>query len=150
MSEGISIKGMSQEWLDKEAEKSNKMLRAWMLEEMGEADRAMTLFAEAAAEEEQIRDYCRSLGLLEKAYISAVSAAGCWARAGDLHRALQQYDALLKDATLTPKMRNRVCEIAEQLRELRRQWSALRLQREHASKYGSEASVNPPEPVTVS
>ena len=149
MSGGISIKGMTPEWQAREGEKSNKMLRAWMLEEQGEADRAMTLFAEVAEEEEQIRDYCHSLGLFDKAYINAVSAAGCWARAGDLYRALQGYDALLNDPTLTPRMRNRVCELADKLRERRRQWSAFRRQLQAQEEHNDSEIARVTEPVAA-
>jgi len=149
MRDGISIKGMSEEWRRREGEKSNKLIRARMTEQMGDPDLAMRLYAEVAAEEEQIRDYCRSLGLMEKAYINSVSAASCWAAAGDLHRALQQYDALIDDPTLTPNMRMQVCELADELREQRRQWSAFRRQLQDAEEHRITESARSAETVAA-
>lgn len=149
MKAGTSIEGMTPEWLAREGEKSNKLIRARMTEQMGDPDVAMTLYAEVAAEEEQIRDYCRSLGLVEKTYIKAVSAAGCWAKAGDLYRALQQYDALLNDPTLTPKMRNQVCELAAELREQRRQWLTFRLQSQAEAQQNGKAPACVAEPIAA-
>jgi len=125
MNAEISIKGMEPEWLAKEGAKSNKLIRARMTEQMGDVDKAMTLYAEVAQEEEQLYAYCRSLGLIEKSWIKAISAASCWEAAGDLYRALQGYESLLNDPTLTPRMRTQVCDLAEKLRERRRQWAAF-------------------------
>ena len=149
MSAGISIKGMEPEWLDREADKSNKLIHARMLEEQGEVDAALNLYAEVATEEEQIADYCRRLGLIEKSYINAISAAGCWVRAGDLYRALQGYEALLNDSALTPRMRDNVCELADKLRERRRQWSAFQRQLQHAQELDSAESTSTTQAVSV-
>jgi len=138
---GISREGMEPEWIAKEGEKSNKLIRARILEASGEVDAALTLYAEAAEMEEQLAAYCRSLGLIEKSWIKAISAAGCWEAAGDLHRALQGYQTLLADPTLTPQMRKQVCELAEALREQRRQWSVFRQQHQISEGHKGAESV---------
>jgi hypothetical protein len=48
MSEAISREGMEPEWVAREVDKSNKMLRAWMLEEQGDVDTALNLYAQVA------------------------------------------------------------------------------------------------------
>jgi len=149
MNAGISIKGMEPEWLAKVVDKSNKMIRAAMLEASGEVDTALGLYVEAAQIEEQLAEYCRGLGLLEKAYISAVSAAGLWARAGDLYRALQGYEALINDPTLTPRMRTHICGLADKMRERRRQWSVYSRQLRDAEEERSMEPARSEQSVSV-
>jgi hypothetical protein len=146
---GISREGMEPEWTAREVDKSNKLIRARMLEDTGEVDAALSLYVDVAAMEEQIRDYCRSIGLIEKSWINAISAASCWELAGDLYRALQGYELLLSDPALTPKMRNHICGLADKLRERRRQWSAFQRQLQNAEEHSGVEPVRSALAVSV-
>ena len=138
MKGGISVVGIAPEWTAKEVDKSNKLIRAGILESQGETDTAFALYAEVAEMEEQIAAYCSSIGLREKSWINARSAAACWAKAGDLNRALQGYETLLQDTTLPVKMRQRLQAYADQLRAERRQWFAFRQQLHNADTQPAE------------
>ncbi len=138
MKDGISIEGFTPEWADKEADKSNKMIRAWMLEEQGDIDTALSLYAEVAMMEEQIAEYSLSIGLRKKSWINAISAAGCWAKAGDLSRALQGYETLLQDTALPAKTQQRIHALADKLRDERRQWFSFWRQLHNAPEQAAE------------
>ena len=127
----ILIKDIAPEWRAKETEKSNLLIRAWILEAEGDTETALRLYAQAAQMEEQIAAYSKSIGLDMKSWYDAISAAGCWAKAGDLYRALQGYETLLQDPTLHPTTRSHVCNLADKLREQWRQWSVFRRQQEN-------------------
>ena len=126
MKHGISIEGIAPEWTAKEIDKSNRLIRAGILESLGDLDTAFSLYAEVAEMEEQITEYCLHIGLSEKSWINAMSAASCWAKAGDLNRALQGYETLLQDKALPAKTQERIYALADKLRAERRQWFAFR------------------------
>ncbi len=143
MNAGISVEGIAPEWAAKEVDKSNRLIRAHMLEEQGDVDTALSLYAQVAEMEEQIAEYSRSIGLQEKSWYDILSAAGCWAKAGDLYRALQHYESLLNDPTLSPQMRKVVHEFADKLRERRRQWIAFQ---RHLQNPNEQNEVEPTRP----
>lgn len=91
---GISCEGMSPEWVAREGKKGDALIKAGMLETQGEVEEPLRLYAEAAAEEDALAKYCRSIGLHEKAFYHAKSGAHCWEKAGDLHTAAERWDAL--------------------------------------------------------
>ena len=90
-----------------------------MLREQGQAEDAYLKFAAAAAIEERLRDRWMELGLTEKFYVHAFSAAGCWAKAGDFHHALTLCDALLTRSELPERLRQRVQQYDGTLRNRR-------------------------------
>lgn len=143
MKAGISVEGIAPEWSAKETEKSNKLIQAWMLEEQGEVDTALNLYAQVAEMEEQIAEYSKSIGLQEKSWFDALSAAGCWMRAGDLYRASQRCDTLLRDPALSPAMQKAVREFAETLQERRRQWLAFQQHFENSQERPNVESALP-------
>lgn len=136
----ILIKDIAPEWRAKETEKSNLLLRARILEIEGDIEAALNNYVQVAQMEEQIAAYSKSIGLDMKSWYDAISAAGCWTKAGDLYRALHIYETLLEDPTLHPTTRNHVCELAAKLREQRHKWTAFRLQREQEEEHNGEVS----------
>lgn len=90
---GISCKGIDATIRNDEARKSDLILQSHLLRERGDGEQSSEKFAEAAAIEERLRDRCTELGLTEKPYVNAFSAASCWARAGDFHHAITLCDA---------------------------------------------------------
>lgn len=150
MKAGISTRGIAPEWKAKEKEKSNLLLRAWTLEIEGNIEAALNHYVQAAQMEEQIAAYSKSIGLDMKSWYDAISAAGCWAKAGDLYRALHIYETLLDDPTLHPTTRSHVCQLADRLRERRRQWFAFSRQfhSEGASANAESAASLEPAPVS--
>lgn len=120
-----------------------------MLEEQGDVDTALNLYAQAAELEEQIAEYSRSIGLLEKAWYDTLSAAGCWARAGDPYRALQHYEALLNDPAVSVAMRRVVRELDDKVRERRRQWVAFQRQFQNADEQSDAEPARPTSAVSA-
>ncbi len=104
------VKGISRESLDEafqaeETRKSNLILQATLLRELGQSEEATRKFAEAAVIEEKLRDRCTELGLTEKSFIHAFSAADCWAKAGDFYHAITLCDDLLTCPGMTDRLR---------------------------------------------
>lgn len=122
MNEGISREGMEPHWIAKETEKSNLLLKARLLQAQGDTDAAVTLYAQAAPLEEELAAYCLSIGLTEKAFVHRFGAATCWAKTGELHRALQMCEDLAAEKSLSPRMQKAVSEYMDTLRERRRDW----------------------------
>ncbi len=130
MTSGISCEGMSPEWVAREGKKGDTIIRAGMSETMGEVETALGLYAVAAAEEEELAEYCEGIGLHEKAYYHWLGAADCWGRAGNLHRGIQIGEKMLTLDILTPHKRKQVETMIERLRDERREWYALSQQRQ--------------------
>ena len=121
---GISREGVDAAFEADEIRKSDLILQAHLLRERGEGEQSWEKFAEAAAIEERLRDRSAELGLMEKFYVHAFSAAGCWAKAGDFHHALTLCDALLARPELPERLRRRVQEYADAIRAQRNAWFA--------------------------
>ncbi len=149
MTGGVSRKGMEPEWIAREAAKSNQLIRACMLQEQGDVDTAIDLYAQVAQTEEELADYCLRIGLTEKAWHHQFAAASTWASAGDLHRALQQCERMLNDKTVSAEMHTVVRDYAEKVREQRRQWLAFRQQLLNAEERPGVASARSAEAVSV-
>ncbi len=149
MTGGISRNGMEPEWIARESTKSNQLIRAWMLQEQGDVDTAVDLYAQVAETEEELADYCLRIGLSEKAWHHQFAAASTWASAGDLHRALQQCEKMLNDKTVSAAMFKEVRDYAEKLREQRRQWLVFRQQFQNAAEPLGEESVRATHAVSV-
>lgn len=116
---GISIRGQDAAFQAEETHKSDLILQATLLREQGQSEEASRKFAEAAAIEEQLRDRCTELGLIEKFFIHAFSAAGCWAKAGDFYHAITLCDDLLARPDMTDRLRRHIQEYADTLRARR-------------------------------
>jgi hypothetical protein len=126
---GSSTTGMDRQGLDdafaaNEVRKSNLILEGQMLEAQQRMDEAALRFAQAAEQEELLAEKCLELGLTVKAVLHRSSAAGCWARAGNLYRAIQLCDDLLHRVDLPEGLRQQIQSYALALRGRRVQWLA--------------------------
>jgi hypothetical protein len=124
-----SAKGIDRHGLDAafdadEASKSKLILEGQLLNAQPQPDAAADRFAQAAAIEERLSVRCAAQGLHEKSSVHRFSAASCWARAGDFHTAICLGEQLLAEADLPPRLRQRIEEFTQTLRQRRRQWGA--------------------------
>ena len=131
---GISCEGMTPEWVAREGKKGDTMIRARMTEQAGDIETALGLYAEAASEEEAVAEYCRSIGLEEKAFYHLVSGANLWGRTGNLYRAVQLSESLRTWETLTPKQRELVERTVERWQTARQEWHTLNQERQEAAE----------------
>ena len=127
---GIPSSGLDALFQADETRKSDLILQAALLRERRQDEEAAGASAEAAAIEERLRDRCLELGLTEKSFVHAFSAASCWARAGDFYHALVLCDQLLAREGLPDRLRRRVQEYAGALRARRSEWYAALLMKE--------------------
>jgi hypothetical protein len=121
---GIDRQGLDSAFEAEEIRKSNLILDAGRLSADHQPDAAADRFAQAAEIEEGLADRCAAAGLAEKSWVHRFSAASCWARAGDFHTAIVQGEQLLARADLPPRLRQRVQEFTQTLRQRRVQWAA--------------------------
>jgi hypothetical protein len=119
---GISCEGFDASDLADQTRKSNLLLEGRLLEAQGQFDAAAEKFATAAEIEERLTARCRELGLREERWVHAVSAVGCWARAGNFYTALRLGDELLADPDLTERLRRHVQAFQDTIRAKRREW----------------------------
>ena len=122
MKTGISRQGLEPQWIARESAKSNLLLRARLLQAQGETENALALYLQAAEIEEELADYCSTIGLHEKSHIHRFGAASCWAKVGELQRALRICEVLLLESALSEPIRKAVEDFAGTLRERRRRW----------------------------
>jgi hypothetical protein len=120
--QGISRQGLDSAFVAEESRKSDLLLEARLLREQKRHEDAVARFAAAAAIEEQLSERSAGLGLREKSSVHLLSAAGCWAQAGNFYRAIALSDRLLGEADLTPRMRSSVEHFADAVRTRRDQW----------------------------
>ena len=130
----ISRQGLDAAFQTDETHKSDLVLQAALLWEQGQEEQSAVQFAEAAVIEERLRDRCGELGLVEKSFVHAFSAASCCARAGDFYHALALCDRLLAHTDLPERLRRRVGEYAATLRSRRSEWYAGLLTNEAAQE----------------
>ncbi len=122
--QGIDRNGSDASFEADETLKSNLIVEGQMLSAQDQPDAAADRFAQAAAIEERLSARCAAQGLSEKSWVHRFSAASCWARAGDFHTAIGLAEELLAQADLPPRLRQRVEEFTQALRQRRRQWGA--------------------------
>lgn len=124
--DGIDVSALGSDYRTRDREKGRLLLEARVLWERGEIDRATDLYAELAAIEEQLMWECSSLGVPKKSWIHGVSAANCWIKAGDFHRARRLCFAMLEQTELPATLRQSVESLADGLRDGRRLfWEAV-------------------------
>lgn len=117
---GIGRSGLDAAFEADEARKSNLILRARMLRDQHDDERAAQHFAEAAEIEERLSDRCEELGLVEKSLVHRFSAASCWAHAGNIYQAIGLCGELLA-CDLPGRLRRDIEDYAEALRRRRAQ-----------------------------
>lgn len=106
-----------------ETRKSDLLLEAQFLRAERRTDEAAVRFAQAAEIEERLGEACQARGMRAEAWLHRFSAAGCWAQAGNFHEAITLGEALLAEADLSSRLRQRVEEYTAALRRRREQWS---------------------------
>ncbi len=124
-----SLKGIDRHGLDTnfeadESRKSTLILEGRLLRAQEQPDAAADRFAQAAAIEEHLSAICAEQGLREKSWVHLFSAASCWAQAGNLHEGICLGNQLLAETELPPRLRQRVQEFTQTLRQRRREWAA--------------------------
>jgi hypothetical protein len=120
--QGINRQGLDATFEADEARKSNLILYAQVLRQQHEDEAAATQFAEAARLEGRLSDLCEAQGLMEKSLVHRFSAASCWAQAGDFYHAIALCDDLLARTDLPDRLRQRIAEYAQTLRDRRSHW----------------------------
>jgi len=120
---GIDRHGLDAAFDAEEARKSNLIVEGQWLSAQQQPDAAADRFAQAAEIEERLSARCTAQGLQEKSWVHLFSAASCWARAGDFHTAIVLGEQLLAHADLPPRVRQRVHEYTQTLRQRRVQWT---------------------------
>jgi hypothetical protein len=119
---GVHRQGVDATFEADEARKSHLMLEALMLRTQGRPDAAADKLAEAAGLEEQLRDVCLAMGLMDKAFVHGFSAASCRAQAGDFHHAIVLCHDLLAHGALPKRLRKRIRAYAKTLCARRARW----------------------------
>ena len=121
---GIDRHGLDASFDADEALKSNLIVEAELLSTQQQPDAAADRFAQAAEIDERLGSRCADLGLREKSWVHFFSAASCWARAGDFHTAIGLGEQLQAEASLPPRLQQRVQEFTDTIRKRRTQWAA--------------------------
>src|SRR5713226_8325528 len=121
---GIDRHGLDAAFDADEALKSNLIVEAELLSTQQQPDAAADRFAQAAEIDERLGSRCADLGLREKSWVHFFSAASCWARAGDFHTAIGLGEQLQAEASLPPRLQQRVQEFTDTIRKRRTQWAA--------------------------
>ena len=120
--QGIARQGLDAQFESDEARKSNLILEARWLAAHGED--AAEKFAQAAQIEADLARRSAACDLAEKSFVHQLSAASCWAQAGDFYHAVHLCDNLLAHTDLPERLRRRVQEYSAILRQRRHQWYA--------------------------
>ena len=130
-STGIDCKGLDSSSETEERRKSALLLQARQLRAADEHGAAAEQFAFAAEIEERLSQVASERRLTDKPALHLFNAAGCWAQAGNLYRAILLCEDLLGGTTLPGRLHSRVLTFTETLRAHRAEWSA-QLTRESA------------------
>jgi len=118
----ISRKGLDEGFAVEEGRKSRLILEANLLKEQQRHQEAADKFAEAARIEEHLSAVLAEKGLRDKYFVHQLSAASCWAQAGNIYQAIAMCDELLRRPDLPQSLRKRVQEYSRVLRSRREQW----------------------------
>ncbi len=121
---GIDRHGLDASFVADETLKSNLIVEAQLLSGQQQTDVAADRFAQAAEIEERLSSRWVELGLSEKCWVHLFSAASCWARAGDFYTAIGLGEQLLTESGLLPRLRQRVQEFTDTIRQRRTHWAA--------------------------
>jgi hypothetical protein len=120
---GISCQGLDEAFEEEEARKSNLILEAQLLQARQQPDEAAARFAQAAAIEERLSRLCEEKGLIEKAWVHRFGAVRGWALAGNVHDAIALGEGMLARGDLPERLRQRIREYVDVLRQRRAAWS---------------------------
>jgi tetratricopeptide (TPR) repeat protein len=118
----INRKGLDDDFVEKERRKSHLILEANLLKEQQRHQEAADKFAEAARIEEHLSEVLAEKSLTDKYFVHRLSAASCWAQAGNVYQAIAMCDELLRHPDLPQRLRKRVQEYSQVLRSRRELW----------------------------
>lgn len=118
----IDRSGLPETFVTNERQKSNLLLEANFLQQLGEFEAAADKFALAAPLEEALAEQLLALGKIDKAFIHQFSAVSCWVQAGDLHRALVLGQQLQQSAHLSTAQQAHVTNYLNLLRKRMVRW----------------------------
>jgi hypothetical protein len=121
---GISCQGLDAAFDVEEGRVSNLILEARMLQARQRPDEAASKYAEVAPIQERLADICDQKGLVEKAWVHRFDAVRAWALAGNYLAAITVGNALLSRPELPERLRQRIQEYTQSLRDRRTCWSA--------------------------
>ena len=124
---GILRAGPSAGFEAEEVRKSELIWEAQLLRQEQQDEAAAEKFVQAAEMEERLSEVCQTQGLSEKSFVHRFSAASCWAQAGNFYRAISLCDELLAGPNLPSRLRQRVSDYAQTLRDRRSAWYAALL-----------------------
>lgn len=113
---------LSESFRQTERKKSNLLLEANILHLQGAYEAASDQFAIVAALESDLASQLAEAKNFDKAFVHLFSAVSCWAKAGDLHRALAMGEELLRAENLSPSQRQQVTVYLDSLRSRMIQW----------------------------
>ena len=88
-----------------------------MLQAMGRSEDSIARFALVAPMEERIAVFRDKMGEQEMGARHRFSAAACWAKTGNLHNAIQLFDALSRSSDTPGRLKVDALLISNRLRE---------------------------------
>ncbi|MBC8135189.1 MAG: hypothetical protein H8F28_04775 [Fibrella sp.] len=106
--QGMESPSLGKELDDLEIYKSNLLLYSMVDRAYERWDDVVAKFAEVAPIEERLAQACRDANLIPKMRTHQLSAASCWAKAGNFHRAVLLADEMLADPDLDDRYRERM------------------------------------------
>lgn len=122
---GLDRSFLSESFQATEAQKSNLILEASFQYLQGHYEISARNFARAAELESDLAMQLLRMGQNEKAFHHSFSSISCWARAGDLHRALLLGEELLDNQQLTQSQQEQVRTYLDSLLNRMAQWMRL-------------------------
>jgi hypothetical protein len=144
---GASLEGLDAAFDAEEARCGNLIIEAQMLQAQGRPDDAAARYADVAPIEERLGAICEEKGLREKSWIHRFGAVRAWALAGNYLAAIALSDALVARPDLPERLRQRIQEYTQSLRDRRDRWSA-ELASPGAAKNGNGPATVMRDPAT--
>ena len=114
---GLDISALSENHWQKDTEKSKLLIDARCLWEQGPSRQALDAYARVATLEEELMQECRAAGVGQKYYVHAFSAAHCWIKASNFHRAYQLCNTILEQPDITPPLHEKAEALLQGVRE---------------------------------
>ena len=108
-----------------ETHKSNLLIQAALLRDMGDMEQSSTNFAAAAEIEERLAQRAEAQNDAAKAMRLWYSAASAWAYAGDFHHALTLLHTLEARPDTPTVLRARVQAFSQTVRQQRKHWQEM-------------------------
>ena len=114
---GLDVSALSVEHRQKGDRKSRLLFEARLLWEQSRDDKALDMYAEVAALEEELMQECRAAGVGPKYFVHAFSAVHCWIKAADFYRARHLCNTILAQPDITPPLRENAEALLQGVRE---------------------------------